>query len=49
MLFPMCIALRGSLRYAAYALFARDGRLPTPDGTVRIDIGRMASNFTHAP
>ena len=38
MLFPMCIALGADLfDSAAYALFARDGRLLTPDGTVRID------------
>ena len=38
MLFPMCIALGVDLfDSAAYALFARDGRLLTPDGTVRID------------
>ena len=38
MLFPMCIALGTDLfDSAAYALFARDGRLLTPDGTVRID------------
>ena len=37
MLFPMCIALGVDLfDSAAYALFARDGRLLTPDGTVRI-------------
>ncbi|MAK26261.1 MAG: hypothetical protein CMA02_03215 [Euryarchaeota archaeon] len=37
MLFPMCIALGADLfDSAAYALFARDGRLLTPDGTVRI-------------
>ena len=34
----MCIALGADLfDSAAYALFARDGRLLTPDGTVRID------------
>ncbi|MDP6856505.1 MAG: tRNA guanosine(15) transglycosylase TgtA [Candidatus Thalassarchaeaceae archaeon] len=38
MLFPMCIALGVDLfDSAAYALFARDGRLLTPDGTVRIE------------
>ena len=38
MLFPMSIALGIDMfDSAAYALFARDGRLLTPDGTVRIE------------
>ena len=38
MLFPMSIALGVDMfDSAAYALFARDGRLLTPDGTVRIE------------
>lgn len=38
MLFPMSIALGVDIfDSAAYALFARDGRLLTPDGTVRIE------------
>jgi len=36
-LFPMCIALGADLfDSAAYALFARDNRLLTPDGTVKL-------------